>query len=569
MSADAEYDLVIRGGLVVDGTGTAGQRGDVAVVGDRIVAVGEVGGRGIEELDATGLVVAPGFVDAHTHMDAQVFWDDLGKPTCWHGVTSVVMGNCGFTLAPARPDERPLVVRNLERAEDIAPEAMAEGIDWTWSTFAEFMDAVDARPKGVNYAASIGHSALRTFAMGERAFEEAASPDDMASMVAELRDALAAGAAGFTTSRTPAHMTSDDRPVASRLAAWDEIVALVGLVGHESKAVFQFAPERLFDPDAHQDFLVRLADLAVSSGTPIVFGKFSGPMLPQPSLEYMDEVAARGGHLWALTHCRALVSAQSFMTTLGFDCLPEWQEVRERPHAEQVALLRDPEVRARLVHAAHHGTYRATTGPEAGKPDFDRMTVLQHPYLPNPTVTEEAARRGLDPVEAMIDIALERDLDVFFVQQLMTQSDDELLELMRHPRTAMCFSDSGAHVTQIFDSSIYTHLLAYWVRERGAIPLEEAVQMITSRPADIFRLRDRGRLVPGHAADITIFDAARIAPQMPHIVQDVPGGAERIEQFADGIVATIVNGRFLTRDGVATDERPGRLLRFPIEAPQA
>jgi N-acyl-D-amino-acid deacylase len=569
MSADAEYDLVIRGGLVVDGTGAAGRRGDVAVIGDRIVTVGEVIGRGAEEVDATGLVVAPGFVDAHTHMDAQVFWDDLGKPTCWHGVTSVVMGNCGFTLAPARPDERPLVVRNLERAEDIAPEAMAQGIEWTWSTFAEFMDAVDARPKGVNYAASIGHSALRTYAMGERAFEHTADAEDMAAMAAELRAALQAGAAGFTTSRTPAHMTSDDRPVASRLAAWDEIVALVELVGDESEAIFQFAPERLFDPDAHQDFLGRLAELAVSSGTPIVFGKFSGPMLPQPSLEYMDEVAARGGHLWALTHCRALVSAQSFLTTLGFDCLPEWQEVRERPLAEQVELLRDPEVRARLVHAAHHGTYRATTGPEAGKPDFDRMTVLSHPYLPNPTVTEEAARRGVDPVEAMIEIALERDLDVFFVQQLMTQSDDELLELMRHPRTAMCFSDSGAHVTQIFDSSIYTHLLAYWVRERGAIPLEEAIQMITSRPADIYRLHDRGRLFPGYAADITIFDLATVAPKMPHIVQDVPGGAKRIEQFADGIVATIVNGRFLTRDGVATDDRPGRLLRFPVEVPQA
>src|SRR5262245_56074127 len=208
----ATFDLVVRGGLVVDGSGEPATRGDVGVVGDRIVTGGRLDGRGREEIYADGLVVAPGFVDAHTHMDAQVFWDDLGRPPCWHGVTSVVMGNCGFTLAPARAGERALVVRNLERAEDIAAEAMAEGLTWTWETFAEYLDAVDAAPKGLNYAASIGHSALRTWAMGERAFEETASEDDLAVMAKELRFALRAGAVGFTTSRSIAHATSDDRP---------------------------------------------------------------------------------------------------------------------------------------------------------------------------------------------------------------------------------------------------------------------------------------------------------------------------------------------------------------------
>ena len=564
-SQAAEFDLVVRGGLVVDGSGAPGSRGDVAVVGDRVVAVGEVEGRGREELQADGLVVAPGFVDAHTHMDAQVFWDELGKPTCWHGVTSVVMGNCGFTLAPAHEDARALVVRNLERAEDIAPEAMAEGITWSWSTFAEFLGAVDARPKGLNYAAAIGHSALRTWAMGERAFDETANEDDLAAMALELRSALRAGAAGFTTSRTIAHVTSDDRPVASRQASWDEVVALVEILGHESNGVFQLAPERLFDPDAHRDFEARLARLAISSGAPIVFGLFTAK-LPQPSLEFMDETAARGGNLYALTHCRGVVSAQSFLTRLGFDCLPEWKEIRRRPYPEQMALLRDPDVRHRLVHAAHHGDYGPTYGPEAGRPKFDTMTIMQSPYLPNPTVADEARRRGVDPVEAMIDIALEHDFEVFFVQQLMSQKDDDLLRLMRHPRTAMCFSDSGAHVSQIFDSSIYTHLLAYWVRERQAMSLEEAIQMMTSRPADIWRLRDRGRLTPGSAADITIFDPDTVAPSMPYVVDDLPGRAKRIEQHAVGYVATIVNGQVLIRDGQPTDARPGRLLRAPQRA---
>jgi N-acyl-D-amino-acid deacylase len=558
----AEFDLVVRGGLIVDGSDTPGRPGDVAVVGDRIVALGEVDGRGREEIDADGCVVSPGFIDGHTHMDAQVFWDDLGKPTCWHGVTTVVLGNCGFTLAPVRTEQRPLVVRNLERAEDIAPEAMAEGITWTWETFAEFMDAVEALPKGLNHAIAIGHSALRTFAMGERAFDETASDADLAVMAAELRSALRAGAAGFSTSRTIAHATSDDRPVASRLAAWDEVVALVDIVGHESEAIFQLAPERLFDADQHADFERRLSELAISSRAPIAFGKFSH-QLPQPSTELIEATAARGGEMFTLTHCRGVVSAQSFLTRLGFDSLPEWQEVRQHPYAEQKRLLRDPAVRQRLVHAAYHGEYASTHGPEASRPKFETMTILESPYLPNPTVADEARRRGIDPVETMIDVALERDLDVFFVQHLMSQDEDELLALMRHPRSAMCFSDSGAHVSQIFDSSIYTHLLAYWVRERGLLSLEEAVEMITSRVANVWRLHGRGRLRPGFVADITIFDPSTVAPLMPRVVDDLPGGAKRIEQRATGMRATIVNGEILTRDGEPTERRPGRLLRAP------
>src|SRR6478752_1520707 len=224
------YDLVIRNGTVVDGSGLGSFRADVGIVGDRIAFVGRILDRANREIDAEGHVITPGFIDGHTHMDAQILWDPLGTCSCWHGVTSVVMGNCGFTLAPARHDQRHLVVRNLERAEDIAAEAMAAGIDWTWETFPEYLDTLDRAPKGINYAAQIGHSALRTWAMGERGFEQAASEDDLAIMERELRDALRAGAIGFSTSRTPNHQTSDDRPVASRLAEWSEIQRLVGVM---------------------------------------------------------------------------------------------------------------------------------------------------------------------------------------------------------------------------------------------------------------------------------------------------------------------------------------------------
>jgi N-acyl-D-amino-acid deacylase len=560
-SSGVEFDLVVRGGSVIDGSGTPAIRGDVAVVGDRIVAVGEVDGRGAEEIDADGLVVTPGFVDAHTHMDAQVFWDDLGKPACWHGVTSVVMGNCGFTLAPARTGEEAFVVRSLERAEDIAPEAMAEGITWRWQDFTEFLDAVDSLPKGVNYAASIGHSALRTWAMGERAFDEPANEDDLAVMTTELRAALRAGAAGFTTSRG-GHATSDGRPVASRLAAWDEVAELVNILGHESDGVFQLAPERHSDPERQIDFENRLKGLAVSSGAPVVFGIFAQKNLTgQLTVEILDEAAREGGAMYGLTHCRGIITAQSFQTHLGFDTLAEWQDLRGRPLEEQRVLLSDPQIRLRLVNAAHHGDYGVAFGPEARKPDFDTMRVLLSPYGDNPTVADEATRRGVDPVEAMIDLALEHDFDLFFAQPLVPQDEEVLLSVLRHPRTAMCFSDSGAHVSQIFDSSIYTHLLAYWVRQRQALTLEEAVEMITSRPAKVWRLHDRGRLASGYAADLAVFDPDKVAPLMPRLVHDLPGGAPRIEQRSEGFRATVVNGRVLTRDGQAMEERPGRLLR--------
>ena len=556
-----EPDLVIRGGDVIDGTGTPAVRSDVAVVGGRIAAVGEVRDRGRREINATGLVVTPGFIDAHTHMDAQVFWDDLGKPPCWHGVTTVVMGNCGFTLAPARRGHESLVIRSLERAEDIPPEALAEGLPWTWQTFAEYLDAVDRVPKGLNYAAAIGHSALRTWTMGERAFEMSATDDDVSAMERELTNALRAGAAGFTTSRGKGHATSDGKPVASRLATWAEVAALVGVVGRERHGVFQLAPERPTDPKEQVEFERRLQALALETGVPIVFGLFATTQLPQPSIDLVDKTVALGGEMWALTHCRGVVSVQSFLTRLAFDAIPEWHEVRALPHEAQKLLLRDLAVRARLVEAAHHGVYADAFGPEARRPHFDSLRVLLSPYPDNPTVADEAARRGVDPVDAMIDISLERNLDVFFAQDLVPQDENLLLSLMSHPRTAMGFSDSGAHLSQIFDSSIYSYFLGYWVRERQAVRLESAIEMMTSRPAAIWGLHDRGRIAPGFAADITVFDPDTVGPRMPTVVDDLPGGAHRLEQRADGFVATIVNGSILTMDGEATEARSGQLLR--------
>jgi N-acyl-D-aspartate/D-glutamate deacylase len=336
-------------------------------------------------------------------------------------------------------------------------------------------------------------------------------------------------------------------------------------MARESSGVFQLAHERPSEPGGPEDYRRRLAELALSGGVRMAYGTFENP-LGAPSIDFVDEVNALGGDLYCFTHCRNVLAAQSFQTKLGFDTLEVWRDVRSRPLDEQKVLLRDPDLRARLVHAAHHGDYSGAIGVEATRPKFDTMQVLLSPYMPNPTVAEEAARRGVDPVEAMIDIALERDLDAFFLQIVTPQDPDRLVDLMHHPRTAMGFSDSGAHIGQIFDASIFSHLLAYWVREREAFTIEEAVELITSRPANIWRLHDRGRLAPGYAADVTVFDPTTVAPVMPVVRHDLPGGATRLEQKSVGYSLTVVNGQVVTCDGEATEARPGRLLRGPVGA---
>jgi len=556
------YDLVIRGGTVVDGSGLASYRADVAVRDSRIASIGRIRERGREEIDAEGCVVTPGFIDGHTHMDAQVFWDPLGRSSCYHGITTVVMGNCGFTLAPASLEQQALVVRNLERAEDISGAAMAQGISWTWATFAEYLDAVERRPLGINYAANIGHSALRTFVMGERAFDGPASDDELVAMERELRDALHAGAIGFTTSRSDQHETSDDRPVASRLASWDEVRHLVGVLGDLGTGIFQKTNEPAAqspDSGVRDEYFARLRDLNLETGVPFTFAAGGSP-----TLAFIDETCAAGGRMFGLTHSRGVSVLTSFKTRLAFGVLPEWKEVRSRPLDEQARALRDPDVRKRLVWAAHHGDYGNPIGAEARRPDYDLMLVMERPVPPNQTVAEMAAARGVDPVELVLDLALESGFDQFFMQPIGGADPAALLNAMRHPRTVMTFSDSGAHVSQIADCSIQTHLLAYWVRDREDFTLEEAVRMITLAPARAWGFADRGLLREGLVADINVFDPATVGPAMPTLVHDLPGGARRLDQRADGFRATVVAGEVLFRDGEHTGAVPGRLLRGPL-----
>ena len=376
------YDIIIRNGTIVDGSGMPRFRADVGIANGKIAAIGRLHENARETIDADGHIVSPGIIDAHTHMDAQVFWDPIGTCSCWHGITSVVMGNCGFSLAPCAEKDKLLVMRNLERAEDISPEAMEAGIKWSWETFPQYLDAVDRTPKGINYAAYMGHSALRTYVMGERAFDSEANSEDLSAMKREMRAAIRAGAIGFTTSRTRNHQTPDGKPVASRLANWDEVRQIVSVMGEEGAGVFEIAGEDTgFDPERINNYLGRLKSLAVDTGVPVTFGMFSTRRAPdywRPFFKLADESSEAGGRMFIQVHSRSLNLVMSFETVTPFDRMPVWREIRKLPLAEQEAALRDPETRRAMVQATKENDPRnhEAVGAEPRGCNFKYLFVM-------------------------------------------------------------------------------------------------------------------------------------------------------------------------------------------------
>jgi N-acyl-D-aspartate/D-glutamate deacylase len=556
------YDIVVRGGTVFDGSGSAGQRADVGIVGDTVATVGTINERGRREVDAEGRYVVPGFIDGHTHLDAQLFWDPLATPSSMHGVTTSIMGNCGFTLAPVAPGAEDLAIRSIERAEDISRGDLAAGVPWGWRTYADYLAAVAAAPKSMNLAGYIGHSALRTFVMGERGYHELAGPDDLAAMARELTAAMHAGAIGFSSSRIAQHMTVDDGPVASYVADWDEVAALAGALGSLGAGVFQFAGNL---SDRELQAVVR--QLALTIKRPVHLACVYIDRDPdgwRGSLDFLDSVWAAGGQVIGQAHVRAIANVVGFRVGLPFDMLSEWKRVRSRPLAEQRAALENEDVRAALVHQALHGPY-ATTGVAAEVtarvPDYDRLTVVLSATGSNPTVAELARQRATSPVDVMIDLSLARDFEQYFSQPFANQNEDAVEAIMAHPHTVVAQSDTGAHVSQIMDSSIPTYLLAHWVKERQVLTWEDAIRRLTSEPAAAWGLAGRGRLSEGSAADVVVFDPDTIAPQLPHAESDLPAGGTRLVQGADGVEAVLVNGAITALHGEPTEERSGRLIR--------
>jgi len=564
-------DLVIRGGTVVDGSGKARFTADVGIANGKIVEVGRVTTVAARTVDADGLMVSPGFIDGHTHMDAQVAWDPLGTCSCWHGVTSVIMSNCGFALAPCKPADRDWYARCLSAVEDIPTEAMAAGIDWSWETFPEYLATVERLPKAINYGMYIGHSALRMYVMGKRALSEKATEDDMTHMAAAVKEALRAGAMGFSSSRASTHVTPDDTPVASRIAEWEEIDRIIAAMAELDAGIFQIGPD-IASGAAHRTFLARLREVALAYKRPIMFGVLATKQGDDPTgwayqTKYIDDTVAAGGRMFGQGTTRSINAIFSLKSYLPFDVLPAWRKVRDLPMAEQRKRLADPAVRRELVAAEEkmkprdnvfQGGGAATTDPR--KPDYSNLFAMKGVDWDDPTIEQLAKSRGQHPVEVMIDLSLANENQVY-VQPLVNESPDDVLGILKHDRTLATFSDSGAHVCQEMGSSLQTHLLSYWVRKRGAFTLEQAVKKITHDNAKAWELNDRGLVREGYRADLVLFEENGIRPSLPTVEKDLPGGARRLVQKAEGIKATLVNGAVAFENGEATGAYFGHVLK--------
>ncbi len=564
-------DLLIRGGTVVDGSGTKRFTADVGIRDGMIAEVGRITSTAARTIDADGLIVSPGFIDGHTHMDAQVAWDPLGSCSCWHGVTSVVMSNCGFALAPCKPEDRDLYARCLSAVEDIPTEAMAAGIDWTWETFPEYLATVEHLPKAINYGMYIGHSALRMYAMGKRAFTEKATEDEMARMADLVKEALKVGAMGFSSSRASTHVTPDNTPVASRIAEWEEIDRILAAMAELDAGIFQVGPD-VASGAAHRTFLARLREVAFIYRRPVMFGVLATKQGDDPTgwayqTRYIDETVAAGGRMFGQGTTRSINAIFSLKSYLPFDVLPAWRKVRGLPMEEQRRRLADPEVRRELVAAesrmkprdnVFQGGGAATTDPR--KPDYANLFAMNGVDWDDPSVEQLAKVRGQHPVEVMIDLSLANENQVY-VQPLVNESPDDVLGILKHDRTLATFSDSGAHVAQEMGSSLQTHLLSYWVRKRGAFTLEAAVKKITHDNAQAWELNDRGLIREGYRADVVLFEENGIRPRLPTVETDLPGGARRLVQKAEGIKATLVNGAVAFENGEATGTYAGTVLK--------
>ncbi len=564
-------DMLVRGGTVVDGTGAPRFTADVGIADGRIVEVGRITRAARETLDADGLIVAPGFIDGHTHMDAQVAWDPLGSCSCWHGVTSVVMSNCGFTLAPCKPADRQWYADCLSYVEDISTEAMAAGIDWNWETFPEYMAAVERFPKAINYGMYIGHSAVRMYVMGRRALTDTASPEEIARMAQLVQEGLRAGALGFSSSRTHTHMTPDGTPVASRIASWDEIEQIIAAMGELDAGIYQTGPD-ISSRSGNLDFLERMRHFTLTYKRPVMFGVVSTRQGEDPcnwrdQTNFIDETNAAGGRIFGQGTTRSINAIFSLKSYLPFDVLPAWQQLRALPLEEQKRRLRDPALRRELVAAEAamkpkddkiQGGGAATTDPR--KPDYTNLFAMKGVDWDDPTIEEIARERGQHPVEVMIDLSLADDNQVY-VQPLINESPEDIQGMLGHDSTLATFSDSGAHVCQEMGSSLQTHFLNYWVRKRGAFTLEHAVRKMTRDNAQAWEMRDRGEVKAGYRADLVLFDADRVRPQLPTIESDLPGGARRLVQKAEGIRATLVNGAVAFDNGEATGTNAGMVIK--------
>ncbi|RVT94544.1 N-acyl-D-amino-acid deacylase family protein [Sphingomonas crocodyli] len=569
----ATSDIIIRGGTVVDGTGAEPYQADVAIRDGVIAAVGQNLGSAREEIDATGCIVTPGFVDIHTHYDGQAIWSDRMEPSSNHGVTTVVMGNCGVGFAPCRAEDHDLLITVMEGVEDIPGVVMNAGLSWNWETFPEYLNEVDKRPRDIDVAAYLPHSPLRVYVMGKRGAErEEATAEDLAKMRAIAKEAIEAGALGCATSRVFIHRTSDGKYIPTYRSSEAELQNLADGMTDAGGGIMQMVGNTPEDGWEHD---VRMMErITTASGRPFTFTM--GAHTDSHDVMKVLREANDGG---------AKLTGQIFPRPVGmilahnlswnpFTFCPSFAPLAALSDEDRLVELRKPEVRARLV--SEEADLQIPLAKSTR--DFTRMFPLGDPpnYEPTPedSVAARAAREGVDPFEWAYDYLLQNDGKAQLLLSLgnfVNGSLDLLREMMDHPNLIFGLGDGGAHYGLICDASFPTHILTHWVRDRGRglLPLSQAVATLTRRPAETVGLYDRGVLAPGYKADVNVIDTAKLALHAPTAVRDLPGGGRRLMQKASGYRASIVSGRTISRDGVPTGDLPGRLVRGAQAAPVA
>ena len=568
----AHFDLVVRNGTVIDGTGGEPREADVAVQEGRIAAIGRIAGAGREEIDARGMAVTPGFVDIHTHYDGQVTWDDRFTPSSGHGVTTVLMGNCGVGFAPCRPQDRDTLIKVMEGVEDIPELVMRAGVPWNWQSFPEYLDALAQRRCDIDFATQVPHAPLRVFVMGRRGVDrEPATAADMAAMASLVEEGLEAGALGFTTSRSLFHRTPDGTLTPTITAAEEELAAIARGMGRIGKGVIQLLDDFQDTTADRATEFAMLRRLVALSGRPLSFTLLDISLYPGRWEALLREVerANRDG-----LPIRGQVAARPVAVLYGlelsfhpFSTCPSYREVADLPLPQKLARLRDPALRARLL-----GEEPVYSNPQmlAFMRSVGNMFVLGDPpdYTPaaDRRLDARAAALGISPLELAYDLLVAGDgrTILFHPGANYTDcSDANMACMLRHEHTVMALGDGGAHYGLICDASYTTHALTYWTRDRKGErwPLAWAVQQLTDVPARTIGLGDRGRLATGYKADMNVIDLDRLAVAAPHPVHNLPGGGRRLEQKAEGYRATIVGGEVTYRDGAFTGALPGRLLR--------